>query len=40
MNSYRLYKRADLKALLRRIEKTGLYPTGWPREAKRNRKPR
>jgi DNA (cytosine-5)-methyltransferase 1 len=39
VNSYRLYKRADLDALLRKIEKSGVYPTGWPREAKRNRKP-
>jgi len=39
-NNYRLFKVADLKRLLRRIEKLGRYPTGWKRDVKRNRKPR
>ena len=40
LNQYRLFKRQDLEALLRQIEKSGQYPTGWSRAAKRNRKPR
>jgi len=39
-NNYRLFKVADLKTLLRRIEKSGRFPTGWRRDVKRNRKPR
>jgi len=40
VSNYRLFKVADLKRLLRRIEKSGKFPTGWRRDVKRNRKPR
>ena len=40
VSNYRLFKKADLVALLRQIEKSGVYPTGWKRDAPRNRKPR
>lgn len=38
LNQYRLFKPADLKRLLRQIEKSGEYPTGWSKP--RKRKPR
>ena len=40
LNHYRMFKQADLLELLRQIEKSGEYPTGWPRQGKRSRKPR
>jgi MerR family copper efflux transcriptional regulator len=40
ISNYRLFKKKDLEKLLRQIEESGVYPTGWPRDAKRNRKPR
>jgi len=36
VSNYRLFKKADLEELLRQIEQSGQYPTGW----KRSRKPR
>jgi DNA-binding transcriptional MerR regulator len=33
-NGYRLFKTADLIEQLRRIEKSGKYPTGWSRPRK------
>jgi DNA (cytosine-5)-methyltransferase 1 len=40
MNNYRLYKKSDLDKLVRQIEASGVFPTGWKRVAQRNRKPR
>ena len=40
ISNYRLFKKADLEELLRQIEASGTYPTGWKRSAPRNRKPR
>ena len=40
ISNYRLFKVAHLEELLRQIEKSGTFPTGWKRDAKRNRKPR
>jgi excisionase family DNA binding protein len=40
LNGYRLFKKTDLEELLRQIEASGTYPTGWKRSAPRNRKPR
>jgi excisionase family DNA binding protein len=40
VSNYRLFKKADLESLLQQIEQSGTYPTGWPRAAKRNRKPK
>ena len=40
ISNYRLFKKTDLEELLRQIEESGEYPTGWKRNAKRNRKPR
>lgn len=40
ISGYRLFKRADLEKLVRQIEASGLYPTGWKRSVPRNRKPR
>lgn len=40
VNNYRLFKKADLEELLRQIEASGTYPTGWKRSVPRNRKPR
>ena len=40
VSNYRLFKVADLKKLLRQIEKSGEFPTGWKKDVKRNRKPR
>jgi excisionase family DNA binding protein len=34
VNGYRLFKKADLEELLRRIEASGKYPSGWRRPAK------
>ncbi len=39
INRYRLFKQ-NMVSVLRQIEQSGKYPTGWPRTAKRNRKPR
>ena len=40
VNNYRLFRKADLEELLRQIEESGMYPTGWRRSVRRNRKPR
>ena len=40
INSYRLFKREDLEEVLRQIEDSGRFPTGWKRPRKRKRKPR
>jgi excisionase family DNA binding protein len=40
VSGYRLFKRTDLEQLLRQIEASGIYPTGWKRDVTRNRKPR
>ena len=40
ISQYRLFKKTDLEKLLRQIEKSGTYPTGWKRDVPRNRKPR
>jgi len=40
MNGYRLFKKSDLEELLKQIEESGEYPTGWKRSHPRNRKPR
>ena len=40
ISRYRLFKKTDLEKLLRQIEKSGTYPTGWKRDVPRNRKPR
>jgi DNA (cytosine-5)-methyltransferase 1 len=40
VSNYRLFKKADLEELLRQIEQSGQFPTGWKRSAPRNRKPR
>ncbi|MGD0896711.1 MAG: helix-turn-helix domain-containing protein [Thermoguttaceae bacterium] len=40
VSNYRLFKKTDLEKLLRQIEKSGVYPTGWRRDVPRNRKPR
>lgn len=34
ISGYRLFKKADLEELLRRIEDSGKYPTGWSRPKK------
>ena len=34
ISGYRLFKKADLEELLRQIEKSGKYPTGWSRPKK------
>ena len=31
VSGYRLFKKADLEDLLRQIEESGQYPSGWPR---------
>ena len=31
VSNYRLFKKADLEELLRQIEESGKYPTGWSR---------
>ena len=33
VSGYRLFKRTDLEQLLRQIEASGIYPTGWKRRA-------
>jgi DNA-binding transcriptional MerR regulator len=38
LNGYRLYAPQDLEALLRNIQESGEYPTGWAKPLKR--KPR
>ena len=38
MSGYRLYSRAELDRLLRQIEESGTYPSGWSKP--RKRKPR
>jgi predicted site-specific integrase-resolvase len=40
ISRYRLFKKTDMEQLLRQIEKSGVYPTGWKRDIPRNRKPR
>lgn len=40
INNYRLFRKADLEELLRRIEESGTYPSGWKRSGWRSRKPR
>jgi len=40
ISGYRLFKKADLEELLRQIEESGHYPSGWRRDAPRKRKPR
>lgn len=40
VNNYRLFRKTNLEQLLRQIEKSGVYPTGWKRDVPRNRKPR
>lgn len=40
LSRYRLFKRQDLDGVLEQIEESGRYPTGWPKQSKRNRKPR
>ena len=40
VSNYRLFKKTDLEELLRQIESSGVYPTGWKRSASTNRKPR
>jgi excisionase family DNA binding protein len=40
ISRYRLFKKTDLEKLLRQIEASGTYPTGWKRDIPRNRKPR
>jgi MerR family transcriptional regulator, copper efflux regulator len=34
ISGYRLFKKADLEELLRQIEQSGKYPTGWSRPTK------
>lgn len=34
VSGYRLFKKTDLEELLRQIEQSGQYPTGWRRPAK------
>jgi excisionase family DNA binding protein len=34
ISKYRLFKKTDLEELLRQIEESGKYPTGWRRPAK------
>jgi hypothetical protein len=34
ISGYRLFRKADLHALLRQIEQSGKPPTGWKRPAK------
>lgn len=34
VSNYRLFKKADLEKLLRQIEESGKYPTGWSRPKK------
>ena len=40
LSQYRLFKRDELESLLRQVEESGQYPSGWPSRTKRNRKPR
>ena len=40
ISNYRLFRKADLEELLRRIEESGTYPSGWRRPGRRSRKPR
>ncbi len=40
ISRYRLFKKTHLEELLRQIEESGMYPTGWKRDVPRNRKPR
>ena len=34
ISGYRLFKKTDLEEVLRQIEKSGKYPTGWKRPTK------
>ena len=34
ISNYRLFKKKDLERLLRQIEESGVFPTGWRRLAK------
>jgi DNA (cytosine-5)-methyltransferase 1 len=38
MNGYRLFKKRDLEKLLKQIDESGEYPTGWPKRSNRKRK--
>lgn len=40
INDYRLFKKADLDKLLRQIEESGHYPTGWAPSVPQKRKPK
>ena len=40
ISNYRLFRKADLEELLRRIEESGTYPSGWKRPSRPSRKPR
>jgi len=40
ISNYRLFKKKDLFALLRQIEESGTYPSGWNRAHGRRNKPR
>jgi len=37
---YRLFRKDDLEEVLRQIEDSGRFPTGWSRPTRRKRKPR
>ena len=40
MSGYRMFKKTDLETILRRIEESGVHPTGWKRPQRRVQKPR
>ena len=40
ISNYRLFRIEDLKEVLRRIEASGAYPSGWKAHPARKRKPR
>ena len=40
INNYRLFRLDELEEVLRQIEDSGQFPTGWKRPTRRQRKPR
>lgn len=40
VSNYRLFKKDDLRQVLRKIETSGEYPSGWQRSIRRHPKPK
>ena len=40
ISNYRLFRKDDLEEVLRQIEDSGQFPSGWKRPSRRKRKPR